>query len=68
VLALRAPRSEITTYTAMRTMVRRKSVRSRPRRLRYAVDSPPNVDERPVPRACSRIEAPTATAMTIWAT
>jgi hypothetical protein len=34
-----------------------------PRRLRYAVDSPPNVDERPVPRACRRIDVATATAM-----
>src|SRR5438128_10833375 len=45
----------------------RKSVRSSPRLLRYAVDSPPNVDDRPVPRACNRIEELTATAMTIWA-
>src|SRR5437899_5710367 len=45
----------------------RKSVRSSPRLLRYAVDSPPNVDDRPVPRACRRIEELTAIAMTIWA-
>jgi len=36
--------------TTTSTTVRRNSVRSMPRRLRYAVDSPPNVDERPVPR------------------
>src|SRR5712664_4073511 len=58
----------MTTYTTMRTIVSRNSVRSRPRRLRYAVDSPPKVDDSPVPRACNRMEAPTATAMTIWAT
>jgi hypothetical protein len=53
------------TKKRMRTIVNRKRVRSSPRRLRYAVDSPPNVEESPVPRAWRRIEVATAMAMTI---
>jgi hypothetical protein len=54
------------TNSATRAMVNCQSRRSMPRRLRYTAESPPNVPDRPVPRACIRIEAMSAMLSRIW--
>ena len=51
-----------------RTTVRRNSVRSTRRAAVGGRVATERGSERPVPRACRRIEALTATAMTIWST